>query len=219
MSCADRIANLEGRVAALLERVVQLTAEVERLKPFEARVARLEAENATLREKLARSSRNSSKPPSSDSPKEKAERPTKKPTGRAAGGQPGHPKHERPAWPAAKVNRRVILVPEQCEKCGSPLVGEDPNPSRHQVFELPKVEPDVTEFVQHGRGCACCGHVTRAPLPPGVPTRAFGPSVDAVVSYLMLHKLGKRGVAEVLYESVRLAHLAGRGHRFAAGDE
>ncbi len=200
MSCADRIADLEGRVAALLERVVQLTAEVERLKPFEARVARLEAENATLREKLARSSRNSSKPPSSDSPKEKAERPTKKPTGRAAGGQPGHPKHERPAWPAAKVNRRVILVPEQCEKCGSPLVGEDPNPSRHQVFELPKVEPDVTEFVQHGRGCACCGHVTRAPLPPGVPTRAFGPSVDAVVSYLMLHKLGKRGVAEVLYD-------------------
>ena len=38
------------------------------------------------------------------------------------------------------------------------------------------------------------------PLPPGVPTRAFGPSVDAVVSYLMLHKLGKRGVAEVLYD-------------------
>ena len=84
MPCADRIADLEVRVAALLERVVQLTAEVERLKPFEARVARLEVENATLREKLARSSRNSSKPPSSDSPKEKAERPTKKPTGRAA---------------------------------------------------------------------------------------------------------------------------------------
>ena len=74
-----------------------MTSEVKRLKPFEARVAVLEAENAALKEKLAKSSRNSSKPPSSDGPKERAERRTKKPTGKAAGGQPGHRKHERPA--------------------------------------------------------------------------------------------------------------------------
>lgn len=176
-----------------------LLAEVERLKGFEARVSILEAENAALREKLAKSSRNSSKPPSSDGPKEKAERPTKKPTGRAAGGQPGHRKCERPAWPAEKVSKRVILRPKRCEKCTSPLVGEDPKPRRHQRFELPTIEPIVTEFVQHSLGCPCCGHVTRAPLPPGVPTRAFGPSVDAVASYLMgVHRMGKRGVAEAL---------------------
>ena len=193
MSASARIAQLEARVEALL-------AEVERLKGFEARVAVLEAENAALKEKLGKSSRNSSKPPSSDGPKEKAERSTKKPTGRAAGGQPGHPKHERPAWPAEKVTKRVILRPKQCEKCASRLVGEDPKPSRHQVFELPRVEPLVTEFVQHSRECAC-GHVTRAPLPPGVPTRAFGPSVDAMVSYWMgVHRMGKRGVAEALYD-------------------
>jgi len=200
VSSADRIGHLEARVAALLEHVVRLTAEVERLKPFEARVAVLEAENVALKEKLARSSRNSSKPPSSDGPKEKANRRTKKPTGRAAGGQPGHPKHERPAWPAEKVNKRVILRPKQCGQpgCTSPLVGEDPEPHRHQVFELPKVEPICTEYVQHSRTCER-GHVTRAPLPPGVPTRAFGPSVDAVVSYLMgIHRMGKRGVAAAL---------------------
>ena len=73
MSSADRIADLEALVRSLLERI-----------------AALEAENAALKEKLAKSSRNSSKPPSSDGPKEKAERRTKKPTGRAAGGQPGH---------------------------------------------------------------------------------------------------------------------------------
>jgi uncharacterized small protein (DUF1192 family) len=72
VSSADGIANLEARVAALLEDVVRLTGEVERLKPFEARVAVLEAENAALKEKLSKSSRNSSKPPSSDGPKEKA---------------------------------------------------------------------------------------------------------------------------------------------------
>jgi transposase len=184
-----------------LEQVARLTAEVERLKPFEARVAVLEAENVALKEKLAKSSRNSSKPPSSDGPKERAERPTKKPTGRSAGGQPGHRKHERPAWPAEKVSKRVILRPKQCEKCTSPLVGEDPEPRRHQVFDLPKIEPSVTEFVQHSLGCPCCGHVTRAPLPPGVTTRTFGPSVDAVASYFMgVHRMGKRGTAEALYD-------------------
>jgi len=184
VSSADRIADLEALVRSLLERI-----------------AALEAENAALKEKLAKSSRNSSKPPSSDGPKEKAERRTKKPTGRAAGGQPGHPKHERPAWPAEKVNKRVVLRPKQCEKCAAPLVGVDPAPHRHPLFELPKVEPIVTEFLQHSVGCKDCGHVTRAPLPVGVPSRIFGPSVDAAIGYLMgVHKLGKRGAAEALFD-------------------
>ena len=184
MSSADRIADLEALVRSLLERI-----------------AALKAENAALKEKLAKSSRNSSKPPSSDGPKEKAERRTKKPTGRAAGGQPGHPKHERPAWPAEKVKKRVVLRPKQCQACTSPLVGDDPEPHRHQLFELPKVEPIVTEFLQHSLGCKRCGHVTRAPLPVGVPSRIFGPSVDAAIGYLMgVHKLGKRGAAEALFD-------------------
>jgi transposase len=191
VSSADRIADLEALVVGLLEEVAR----------FKARVAVLEAENAALKEKLAKSSRNSSKPPSSDGPKEKAERRTKKPTGRAAGGQPGHPRHERPAWPAEKVNKRVVLRPTQCEQCMSPLGGEDPKPHRHQLFELPKVEPIVTEFLQHSLECKDCGHVTRAPLPVDVPSRIFGPSVDAAVGYLMgVHKLGKRGAAEALFD-------------------
>jgi transposase len=201
VSSARRIAKLEASVTALLAQVARLTAEVERLKPFESRVAVLEAENVALKEKLAKSSRNSSKPPSSDGPKEKAERRTKKRTGRAAGGQPGHPRHERPAWPAAKVSERVVLRPKQCEGCMSPLQGEDPNPHRHQLFELPKVEPVVTEFLQHSLECKDCGHLTRARLPAGVPSRIFGPSVDAAIGYLMgVHKMGKRGVTEALFD-------------------
>jgi transposase len=205
VSATDRIAQLEARVEALLAKVDRLEARVEELEGENAELRKenvaLKAKNAELEEKLGKSSRNSSKPPSSDSPKEKAERPTKKPTGRAAGGQPGHPKHERPAWPPEKVAKQVILLPKRCEKCATPLVGEDSEPRRHQVFELPKIEPIVTEFVQHSLGCPCCGHMTRAPLPPGVPKRVFGPSVDAVASYFMgVHGIGKRGVAEALYD-------------------
>lgn len=201
MSPEERIAQLESVVADLLTLVASLRAEVERLRPFEARVAVLEKENRELREKLAKSSNNSSKPPSSDGPKEKAERRSKKPTGRKAGGQPGHTKYERPVWPANKVNKRVILQPKKCAKCTSPLQGEDASPHRHQVFELPKVEPIVTEYVQHSLTCKDCGHITKAALPEAVPTRIFGPSVDAVAGYFMgVHKMGKRGVCDALFD-------------------
>jgi len=197
VSRADRrIERLEARVAALL-------AEVERLRKLEARVEELERENAELKEKLGKSSRNSSKPPSSDSPKAKAERRAKKPTGRRPGGQPGHRRHERCEVAPEKVTRRVPLIPKQCEKCAAKLTGTDPDPRRHYVFELPKVEPYVTEFSRHALECTQpgCGHLTRAPLPAGVPTRIFGPSVAAFTSYFMgVHKLGKRGAAEALHD-------------------
>ena len=126
MSSSDRIANLEALVAGLLEQVARLTAEVERLKPFEARVAVLEAENAALKaenaalkEKVAKSSRNSSKPPSSDGPKEKAERRTKKPTGRAAGGQPGHLPHHAALAPPHRRCRPAGIAPSAPNCCVS----------------------------------------------------------------------------------------------------
>ena len=192
MSSADRIAQLEERVAALL-------AEVERLKGFESRVRELEQENAELKERLRKSSRNSSKPPSSDGPADRHNRRSKKPTGRTPGGQPGHEKHERPLVAPEKVSKRVVLRPKWCAKCTTPLSGSDPEPHRHQHFELPEVEPIVHEYVLHTLCCRRCGHATKAALPEGVPARVFGPSVAATCSYLMgVHRLGKRGTAEAL---------------------
>lgn len=184
MSAEDRIAQLEAQVAALL-----------------ARVEVLERENAELKEKARKSSRNSSKPPSSDGPSDRHRRRSKPPTGRAPGGQPGHERHERPQVPPEKVSKRVVLRPERCARCETRLVGSDPEPRRHQVFDLPEVEPIVHEYVLHALCCSECGHATRASLPEGVPTRIFGPSVTATCSYLMgVHRLGKRGTAEVLHD-------------------
>ncbi len=198
-----RIADLDALVQRLLTENAELKAENAQLQredvELRAENAKLRGENAALKEKVGKSSRNSSRPPSSDGPKDRAERRTKKPTGRKPGGQPGRSKAERAPWPAEKVNKRVVLRPTACEACALPLVGPvDSEPRRHQVFELPKVEPVVTEFVQHSRECGC-GHVTCAPLPAGVPHRIFGPSVDATVGYFIgVHKMGKRGVAEAL---------------------
>jgi Family of unknown function (DUF6444) len=95
-------------------------AELERqLAERDAQLAELERRLAHLEELLRRSSKNSSKPPSSDGPK-KTKRPHW-PTGLKPGGQPGHPKHERPLAPPDKVNERVVVKPPSCEWCARPV--------------------------------------------------------------------------------------------------
>lgn len=201
MSARDRIAQLEARVEALL-------VEVERLQGFEARVGELEKENAALKEKLGKSSRNSSKPPSSDGPREPPRR-RKAPTGRKPGGQAGHDRHERALLPVEAVDRLVVLKPSRCEDCGERLTGTDVTPRRHQVLELPEVRPHVTEYQLHALTCAC-GAATTAELPKGVPTGSFGASVIAVVALLMgVYRLSKRAVPDVLYDLFGLSMSVG----------
>ena len=128
-------------------------------------VASLLARVATLEEQARRSSRNSSQPPSSDGPAAPPPR-SKGPTGRSPGGQVGHDKHDRPLVPRSKVNKLVVVRPERCRGCSAKLTGQDPSPRRHQVFELPRIEPIVEEYVLHSLDCVC-GVRTTATLPDG----------------------------------------------------
>jgi hypothetical protein len=140
------------------------------------RVAQLEA-------RLNQTSRNSSKPPSSDPPQAKP-RATKDPTGRQSGGQPGHEGHGRKLKPESEVDQIIDVRPEQCGQCGTLLLGEDGEPERHQVLELPRVTPIVTEYRRHCLWCVACGAPTRAPWPETMPSGSFGPRLQATVGYL-----------------------------------
>jgi transposase len=62
------------------------------------------------------------------------------------------------------------------------LHGSDPAPRRHQVTELPRVRPHVTEYQVHTLSCAQCGQRTVAALAVGVPAGAFGPRLAATVA-------------------------------------
>ena len=140
------------------------------------RVAQLEA-------RLNQTSRNSSKPPSSDPPQAKP-RAAKEPTGRKSGGQPGHEGHGRKLKPESEVDQIIDVRPEQCEQCGTLLLGEGTEPERHQVTELPRITPVVTEYRRHCLWCVACGARTQAAWPPTMPTGSFGPRVQATVGYL-----------------------------------
>src|SRR3954469_4879701 len=77
-----------------------LDTQESRLKALEATVAHLQAQLAAAR----KDSSTSSKPPSSDIGKTPKPDPPEGQERRRIGGQPGHPKHERAAFPPESIN-------------------------------------------------------------------------------------------------------------------
>jgi len=170
-----------------------------RVEALEAMVRALQEHNRTLQEQLNQTSRNSSRPPSSDPPQHA--RPHRPRSKRHRGGQPGHPGHTRTLLPVEEVDAVVVLKPEQCTHCHAPLQGDDPTPWRHQVIELPPIKPVVTEYQWHQLVCAACGEVTRVPWPEGVPSGTYGPRVQATVAlYTGAYRLSKRLTQQVMDE-------------------
>ena len=165
-------------------------------------IAVLEAQVRELLAQLQRNSSNSSSPPSADPPG--APKPVvKTPTGRKPGGQPGHQGHHRHRLPPERVNTIVPYVPTICDHCQAPLSAEpgpgDPEPTWHQVAELPELAAVITEHQGHARTCPCCGHLNRGVIPPEIRAHVIGPRLAAVMSYFASrHHIGRRGVEEIV---------------------
>jgi transposase len=159
------------------------------VQSFERRIGELE-------ERLDQNATNSSQPPSSDPPSV-TRKPPAPPSGRKPGGQPG-PRHHPRAWvPPERLRHVIACKPPHCRWCHGPLHGDDPEPIRHQVAEVPPVEPTGDESRLQRLKCPRCGTSTRATLPPGVPTGAFGPRLRAILSVLAgADRLGKRPIRQ-----------------------
>ena len=163
-------------------------------KQIETLMARVEE----LERRLGMNSSNSSKPPSSDPPETPAARKKKK-SKRKPGGQPGHEGHWRPLLPVEEVRCVIPVKPQTCERCNRKLHGEDPEPSRHQVWDIPEIKPHVDEYQLHTLPCEHCGEYTTAKLPDGVPTGAFAPRLVATVAILTgVYRMSKRTTESIL---------------------
>src|SRR5215813_11973505 len=166
---------------------------------LEARVAALVAMVQALQEQLHQTSRNSSRPPSSDPPL--PQRPQRPRGQRRRGGQLGYPGHTRILIFVEEVDEVVVLKPAQCRHCQAPLSGDDPKPWRHQVIEIPPITPVVTEYQWHQLACPACGELTRVPWPAGVPSGTYGPRVQATVAlYTGSYRLSKRTTQQAMAE-------------------
>ena len=178
------------------------------------KIARLELENAWLRDRIGElerrlglNSRNSGQPPSSDGLKKPArERRTQSlrgKTGRKPGGQAGH--KGQTLCRVETPDRVKTHVPSVCQGCGASLLGAASvgAPVARQVFDLPEPRPlEVTEHRGHACRCGRCGVVTRAPFPKGVsgPVQ-YGPRLSGVAVWLRHGQfLPERRLSEVLGE-------------------
>ena len=186
----------------------EITEKIIARQPPEAQaiIRALLADNADLKARIealerqakGKTPQNSSLPPSSQHPHARPQ-PPKRRSKKKRGGQPGHEKHERPLIPTDQCSDVLTLKPTECRRCGAKLAGNDPDPLRHQVWELPKIEPIVTKYRRHRLACPHCGETTCAELPDGVPRGQSGPQLMALTALLMaFYRQSKRRTAEFL---------------------
>src|SRR5215831_20852817 len=164
---------------------------------LQTRVEALEAELAALRQVVARlgqqlsaarkDSSTSSKPPSSDIVKPPKPPPPEGQDKRRIGGQPGHPKHERAAFPPESVNggsfdHRL----DSCPSCGHDLQPAlTIAPRVVQQVDIPEVPLVIQEHRSHPAWCPRCQKMYEAPLPAGIELGGLvGPTLTTLIAYL-----------------------------------
>jgi transposase len=144
-----------------------------------------------LEDRLAKNSRNSSKPPSSDDdpptkPKPKSLRGR---SGKKPGGQKGHPGATLSL--VEDPEHLVVHGPEECEGCGRVLVDvEASDHERRQVVDVPPLALEVTEHRAQRKRCPGCGESTAAAFPAEASASVvYGPRIKALSAYLMEYQL------------------------------
>ena len=173
---------LVHQLCEVLERNKQLTRQNEELSK---RVKELEGQ-------LAKNSRNSSKPPSSDGLKKPETKPKPKSlrekSGRKPGGQKG--RQGKTLWMVENPDYTITYTVNQCACCKCSLEEQAPERiERRQVFDIPVPKLEVTEHLSEVKICRC-GHLNRAVFPEGVTAPVqYGPRVKSTAVYLKDYQL------------------------------
>ena len=171
---------------ALISIILVLQQQV---KELQQTVAAQAAEIQKLRDQLAKNSRNSGKPPSSDGLKKPRPRNLRKKTGRRSGGQKGHKGHTLKM--SEKPDHIEVHPVSQCPHCATDLGAVEPcGLERRQVFDIPPVRVEVTEHQAEIKVCSQCGKEVKGDFPAEVTQPVqYGPRIKAQASYLNNYQL------------------------------
>ena len=124
-----------------------------------------------------KTSRTSSRPPSTD-------RKQQKERSKPGGAKPGHKGHSRTLSQTA--DRLIDHRPQHCPCCraalSSDLAGEVV--SAHDRIELPQIKPVIERHRRLAVRCPACGARVAAALPSSAKGTPFGPRLHAVATYL-----------------------------------
>lgn len=179
-------------VRMLLEmdaRINALTETIEKQRhDFTARLEISEKRIKHLEDQLAKNSRNSGKPPSSDGFNRPAPKSLREKSQRPTGGQPGHA-----GCTLSMVDQPdhiQVHTVESCGSCRGSLAAVLPEQvEKRQVHDLPPRGLIVTEHQAETKRCPC-GCVNKALFPPEVTAPVqYGPGVKAAAVYLKNYQL------------------------------
>jgi transposase len=179
-------------------------------------IRRMDERIEELERRAGRDSGNSSMPPSSDSPRSRAERrrlarEAYKRSMRKSGGQPGHGGRTRELVAPERVDRRFEHPPERCG-CGHIFDGSEPgigDPVVHQQYELPPIRPLVLEHARLRLECPGCGRAVLAEL-PGAALSGYGPRIEAHIAMLAgVFRLSRDQVRQAVVEIFGVAASTG----------
>jgi transposase len=177
----------------------ELAAREAAIERRDEKIRELEEELSQFR-RPAKTPENSSVPPSRGQKANRVER-----RGRKPGPKRGHVGVSRERSEPDVV---VACRPRACAGCGEALPQTGGRRvGRSQVTELPSFAPVVIEGWQYAMTCAHCGVQTVGAYPAGLePRRAFGPGIEALLSYLHeRHHVGYERLVELCRDVFGLA--------------
>ena len=194
-----RVYQVAPRVVKWVQRLMERLHE--QAETIQAQAAQLQS----LRDHLAKTSRNSSQPPSSEGlrkPPASVVRRTHslRPLGqKKTGGQLGHTGH---TLKAVEHPHHIIPHPAtECDRCHATLDGVPVTSyEKRQVFDLPLVQVEVTEHQAEIKHCPHCGQCNTGKFPVEVTQPAqYGPRIKAQAVYFnVYHFIPLERTGEVL---------------------
>lgn len=172
----------------------EVTLILEENQRLRQRIEQLERELAQAR----KNSSTSSKPPSSDIVKPpKPSKQTTKSGSRKIGGQPGHPKHERAAFPPEQLDQTHEYILDICPCCGTALEAAEKAPQVIQQIDIVEMPVRIEEHRGYAYWCPSCRTIHYAPFPPHVEHGGlFGGKLTALVAYM-------KGVCHASFSTIR----------------
>jgi transposase len=157
-------------------------AVVAKFLEFDARLKRLE-------EMINMNSTNSSKPPSTDNKLLKKKKTSNSTSKKKRGAQTDH--KGKTLKIVANPDKVEILRSTHCKCCHKPLVNINSSKfEKRQLFDLPNIKMQVTEYQAHSIECKECHTFNKAEFPNNITANTqYGDNLKSFVSYLNAYQM------------------------------
>jgi transposase len=181
----DQVSKIESGLSAEGRMLVDLFMPF--CRALSSEIKELSLENKQLKDRLAKNSSNSSKPPSQDILRSPKKRSLRESSGRQPGGQQGHPGQ------GGKLrddpDEIVKYSVASCPNCAQDLRSEPVyGLIRKQIEELPAIRTMVTEYQIEVKKCPCCNEQCKAEGCEVHHEFQYGPRVKALSVYLSAYQ-------------------------------